>query len=646
MKKQIQLMVQMLFKGLKVDMAYTIVVILVITSMFSTPLILGSIKNRVYVAIKDQIEKENNARELSIHLADSSGRHQLNDAFIQQLKSRFPQYNIVGNHKHVVMIEGPEGNQLQTLQILVPHDPRTEAFQIRPGIPDNFGPFDIVVSDSLGQLLYGDNWDLLWSKDFNTFKGEPLKLYINDIPLKGKFNIVARQTSFGRRIFANANTGIEIEKYTMGLGSEKLGLPNDPKLIPYSLPKIQSSKCFVVFSKNSCTQQQQETIVKRIKAENYYIQKTQAISDHTDQYDVTLTQINEFGGKVKIIETKGNCFSGLAHQVELCSDAAIFSNVSFETNIVSNSGKSKKNIIIQSLCSRMYELLPGIKEMMNQHGGMRITFEKNGITQRGIEMIAPSSSNIKLGSASLRLGDKALPAFITGYYESEDINAPFFSTDYAVQRLQHVADGIAIYQHGDPPLFMPTQPKIDYDEVLFYANQLEEVKPLYHQIQSFIPDYRVEYQIFAISKLERQDKRLSTLFALTMILSILFIIFSVGALAKINVDKRKRQMAQLFLLGFSKWYVSTLIVSEYLVLTLAASLASIGVGSGVFFIARNFIQSTGVKQSTDFTTIINAMAIDPGAFINVFAIVVIFTSIVSGFAAYYASKSDPVELLD
>jgi len=65
----------------------------------------------------------------------------------------------------------------------------------------------------------------------------------------------------------------------------------------------------------------------------------------------------------------------------------------------------------------------------------------------------------------------------------------------------------------------------------------------------------------------------------------------------------------------------------------------------VFAVARHFLQSAE-QRVTDFTTIVNSMTLDVGAFTNVFLIVVSLTILVASVAAYYASKSDPVELLD
>jgi hypothetical protein len=116
LSNRINLLIHLLAQGLRVDWAYSFVVILVIAALFSSPLILGSIKNNVYVALKNQVEKENNAREITIQQAENQP---LDRQFVSNLRSKYPN-QIVGNLKSVVMIEGTAGAQIQTLQTLVP----------------------------------------------------------------------------------------------------------------------------------------------------------------------------------------------------------------------------------------------------------------------------------------------------------------------------------------------------------------------------------------------------------------------------------------------------------------------------------------------------------------------------------------------
>ncbi|HDN27100.1 MAG TPA: ABC transporter permease [Thioploca sp.] len=643
------LLIELLIQGVRVDLSHTIVVVLVITALFSTPLILGSIKNRVYVAVKEQVEKENNAREITIQQAYADIQYNLDNDFIKQLQSTYPQYQhqIVGNHKPVIMVEGPAGSQIQTLQTLIPDDPRTDALQIRPRVPPDFGLFDVIISNSLGELLYGKTeWDKLWNQDSTQFSGGLLTLSINDIPLQGQFRVVARQTMLGRKIYASTQLGLELKKYSVGLGSKPLKLPVVEDQIQYSLPKFETMHCILEFPNERCDAEQQTKILKRLRAENFQVKESSHFLANINRFQVTLTKVDELEGSVNIQPTKGNCAARLSHHVQSCSSVvAVTPKIALETTLMKKPVQPR-TIQLSGITSQSYELLPEIQAMADQHGGRQLDFWADGISEKGIEMVVPYDADIKLGKAQLQVADALIPAFITAYYQCpEGMDCPFYTTPLAVFRLQNVAEGVATFEQRNPPLFMPVNPRIDYDEVLFYANQVEEVKPVFQQLKQALSGYKVSYNIYAINKLERQDKRLSTLFNLTVVLSVMFILLAVGALAKSNVDRRRRQMAQLFVLGYSKSYVGLLLVCEYVLLTVLASVAAIGVGGSVFAVARHFLQSAE-QRVTDFTTIVNSMTLDVGAFTNVFLIVVSLTILVASVAAYYASKSDPVELLD
>jgi hypothetical protein len=648
--KNLKLSISLLFNGVRVDAAYSIVVVLVITAMFSTPLILGSIKNRVYVALKQQIEKENNAREITIQQANEDVRYNLDKSFLETLQAKYPEYRITGNHKQVVMIEGPRRSQVLTMQTLALNDPRTQGLQIKPNIPDNFELFDLIISDSLGKLLYGKEWDSLWSEDGTKFTGQPLILTYNDYRLTGEFRVVARQTAVGRKIYSSEHLGRLLARYSLGLGASKIGLPIEKELVPYSLPKFGTDKCELCFPEDQCDHEKQDKIVKRLEAENYGIQQQQTNMQGVDKFLVSMTRMIQREGNVEIKPTKADCSDRLSHHLEPCPGTTITPLISINPILEQQTADKLESIPVHifGISSGAYDLLPGIDEMMNQQGGNKINFGVDGITTRGIEIVAPYGKGIELGALTIKLSENIyLPGFVTAYYKCSDSEeCLFYATPIAVFRMQNVIDGSVTFSRGNPPAFLPVNPRIDYDEVLFYANSLEQVRPVFNELKKKLPEYGVEYQVYAIKKLERQDQRLATLFNLTVVLSIIFIIFAVGSLAKINIDRRRRQMAQLFILGYSKLFVSILLIFEYIILTIIASGMAIIVGSGVFAAARHYLQSSADQRSTDFTTIVESMTLDIGAFVNVFLIVLTLTILVAGYAAYYASKSDPVELLD
>lgn len=646
---------QLLVQGTRVDLSYSAIVILVITAMFSTPLMLGSIKNKVYVAVKAQAEKENNAREITIRLGSSFNiQYNLDNAFLKRVKDTYPQFQIVGNHKHQVLIEGPAGSEIRTLQTLVPNDPRTEFLHIRPLIPDNFGLFDVVISNSMGQLLYGtEQWNKLWETDATQFTGKPLKLSLSStgLPIQGEFRVVARQMTPGLKIYANTQIGICLEKYSMGLGCSEhpeLGLPAIPKYVVHSLPPFATMHCTVQFLNEQCEPEQQQRMIDRLKAKNYLIEKEPSRVAQITQFQVTLTNVEELETGVQIVPTTGNCEDRLYHHLEICPSSAVIPKIALETVLKTNSIPSR-TIQAIGISETAEDLLPGIQEMKNQQGGRGINFDEDGISKRGIEIVAPYNQGVRLGeSVHLQVAETSIPAFVLAYYQClKASECPFYMNAEMVFRLQNVKDGVVtLDEQYSPPLFLPVNPSVDYYEILFYANQLEEVKGLVRQLRGNFPGYDIDYHSHAIDKVERSDKRLSSLFTLTVALSIFFTIFTVGALAKNNIDRRKRQMAQLFILGYSKSFVSLLLVCEYVFLTVIASVAATMISSGVFTMARNFLQSTSDAGMKELNTIIASMSLDYDAFISVFILVVLLTTLVAGYAAYYASKSDPVTLLD
>lgn len=634
---------KLLIQGLVVDGAYSFVVILVIAALFATPLTLGSIKNRVYVAVKVQVEKENNAREVTIQQADNVP---LDQAFVNDLRAKYP-YKMVGNMKSVIMVEGSNSAQIQTIQTLVSDDPRTEALQIMPTIPPDFEIFDLVVSDQLGELLYGkEEWYQLW--DTGEFTGMPLTLAVNDIPLAGEFKVRARQTTPGQKIYASEKLGVCLKRYAIGLGCETVGLPLVPEQVQYSLPKFETGQCFLDFPINDCDSEQQEKIVKRLKAENFQIEEIQFLVTEINRYQVTLTKFNESKGEIEPI--KGDCEQRLSHHLQVCPYTIITPKISMDVNLVQDTG-TQKTIQLSGITSQSYELLPGLAEMTSQWGGKELNFWSESIPEGGIEMIAPYNVNTSLGMTELAVKGTSMPAFITAYYSCpENRDCPFYAKADMVFRLQNVNDGAVLFKFNNEglPGFYPTeeQLRIDYDEVLFYAPVVEEVETLHKMLETALPGYNVQYNIYGIEKLKRQNHRLSTLFNLTLWLSVLFILLAVGALAKINVDRRRRQMAQLFVLGYSKFYVSLLLIFEYVSLTVLASILAIGVSWTIFQSASYYLQAAAGQTSTEFSTIVNAMSLDINAFSIVFMIVLSLTIVVASIAAFFASKSDPVELLD
>ncbi len=195
---------------------------------------------------------------------------------------------------------------------------------------------------------------------------------------------------------------------------------------------------------------------------------------------------------------------------------------------------------------------------------------------------------------------------------------------------------------------MPAGIGTEYDEVLVYVPEVEQVEAVSDQLRARYPGYNVQYNVAALDKLRRQDSRLSALFNLTIVLSALFIVLALGALARINIERRSRQMAQMLILGFSRTFVRRLVVAEYLLLTAASALASLGLTAILCLAARTLLRSTTGESAADhgFQVIIESMNVDPGAFLQVFAVVAVCTWLIAVSSARTAARTNPLTVLD
>ncbi len=430
-------------EGLRAHWQHGVVVVLVVAGMLSTPLALGSIRNRVYSTVKTQIEKENSACEISLQPA-SEGAPPLDRNRVAEIERRFPGLEVVGNHKLQVSVEGPEGADALTFQTLEPRDPRSLPLQISPPIPHDFGLTDLVVSDTLGALLYGPAWETLWSSESGEFSGPPLSVRINDLSLAAKFRVVARRRLPGRGLYGSQEAGAVLRCFSHGLGAPALGLPPG---------------------------------------------------------------------------------SGLS----------------------TASG-------------------PGF-----------------GTTRRGV----------------------LLPERDAACGEHQASPAPF-------------------------------------DEVLAYVESAEQVEGTSRELRALFPGYEVRYNVLALEKLGRQDARLTTLFRLTLVPSTVFLVLVLAVLARLDLERRRRRLAQMLILGFSRRLVRRLVVAEHLLLTVLASATAYGLTAALCRVARALLEgSSGDASGRDFQMIVDSMSVDPRAFLVVFAIVAACTWGIAILTAHRVAKSGP-----
>jgi FtsX-like permease family len=639
---------EILLKGQQVDWKYSLVVVLVITGMFATPLALGSIRNRVYVAVKAQIEKENNAREVSLQVAREEAPP-LDDEVVTALEARFPGLDAVGNHKLVVSVEGQQGADLLTLQTLVPNDPRTVPLQIVPGVPAEFGMADLVVSDALGRVLYGQAWDQLWSAGTGNFRGDPLSLRINDLPLRPAFRVVARRRLPGRGLYGSSRLGAALRRYTQGFGAPELGLPLDEGLAEYSLPRLTASRCVLLLPHDdpSCAGEGREQLFRRLGELQLEVEpEAGGYFPPVPGYDrwlVRLTEIEDQEGKAVMRETGGSCREILAPQlVTRCGSAVVLPELTLDLT-ARRAGDEPFAARIAGADPTLLDLLPEATRLQDLRGAAPPSADG------AFDLAVPVESGLRLGEAlDLQVAGTLVPARVQRFYACAGTEpCPLFADPLSVFRLENLAQGTIRLASREPLAFVPAASAPEYDEILAYVARVEEVEAVSRKIQSLYPGYTVQYNVAALDKLRRQDSRFSALFSLTIVLSALFLVLALSALSQINIERRRRQIAQMLILGLSRAFVRRLVVGEYLFLTGVSSLAALGLTSLLCLTARSLLHSTlGDGAGRDFQVIVDAMGVDPRAFFQVFAVVAACTWAIALLSAWRAAQSDPLKLLD
>ncbi len=640
----VRIFVELLLKGQQVDWKYSLVIVLVITGMFSTPLALGSIRNRVYAAVKEQIEKENNAREVSIQLARDDAPP-LDQQLISGLQARFPDLQAVGNHKLVVSVEGPEGADFLTLQTLVSDDPRQDPLGIIPALPEDFGLTDLVVSDALGRLLYGGSWDSLWTDE--GFQGPPLELRINELSVTKPLQAVARRTLPGRGLYGSQDLGVALRRFTRGFGSAELGLPVDPGLVAHALPRLAATSCIVLLDEAdpTCDDVGRDRLLRRFRELQLEVDLEPSLDlpsiEGYQPLRVPLTELLDEGDRVVRREILGDCEEALAlHLVESCSSAFAWSEINVRLQL-ERSGGLLSSAEIMAAPAAVRAMLPGRRELADQRG---VAPPRQG----SLGLTVAASSKLELAEeVSLRVGAKWLGARVEGFYRCpETDNCPAFADPKASFRLQNLQAGTIELISRDPLTYIPANLNDEFDEVLVYVPRVEEVEAVSKELRSLYPGTNVQYNIAALDKLQRQNSRLSTLFNITIVLSALFIVLAIGALARINIERRSRQMAQMLLLGFSRRFVRFLIVAEYLFLTTLSSVAALGLTAFFCAVARCILGSSANNAERGFRVIVQSMNVDTKAFLQVFFVVAVCTWFVALLSARKAASTDPLNLLD
>ncbi len=636
---------ELLVKGQQVDWKYSLVMILVITGMFSTPLALGSIRNRVYAAVKEQIEKENNAREISLLVA-SGDAPRLDERVVKDLMHRFPELQVVGNHKLVISVEGPEGADFLTLQTLAPGDPRSDWLRIVPELPIDFGLTDLVLSDTLGRLLYGSDWDDLWAG--GEFLGPPLSLRVNDLEITTDFTVVARRTAPGRGLYGSQDLGSALRGYTSGFGAIELGLPTDPQLVEHALPRLATAGCVVLLDERdpTCDAERRGQLSRRLLELQYRVEsgptrRLPAITGYR-VLGFALGEAVDEGAQTVRREIEGDCRALLApHLVDRCGSAVVLPDLAVELTLERASGEAR-TVTVAAVTRDVRRLLSGARQPVERHG----TTPPSADSLPGLTVA--TASGLELAEeVNLRLAGDWLPARIDGFYSCPEGNpCPAFADPMTTFRLHNLQQGAVEIFSRDPLIFIPAHRGTEYDEVLAYVPEVEQVEAVSEVLRGLLPGISVQYNLAALDKLRRQDSRLSALFNVTIVLSALFIVLALGALALINVERRRRQVAQMLILGFSRRFVGRLIVAEYLLLTTLSSLASLGLTALLCGAARRFLSAAAGGTERGFEVIVQSMSVDGSAFLQVFAVVALCTWLIAQVTARRATGADPLHLLE
>ena len=630
-----------LIQGQKIDWKYSLVVIFIITGLISTPFIFGSIRNNAYEVHVQQMEKEYNVREISI--LNQNEKQVLDDTVKGKVIANFPAVKVIGNTKRYVRVIGSNRAVYLTANIITINDPRSDNLQIQGGTPKNFGIRDIIISDDLGRLLYGKKlWDKSWVN--NKFNGEPLSIEFAEVLLSGKFNVVARQKKLGRAIYLHPLAGKELRQYSNGYGAPSFNLPPNPELVQLGLPKIKSLSCLITFPDTStCPEDKQNKLLQRL-VDHHHEVNTQGdflpilTKNRYSQKSIFLKTIISSDSDIKIKSITGDCSSFLdSHVFSYCKDAIITPEFQF------NIGMDNETVKLIGVNAEVAEVL--LKDL-NKNKKEKLFSNETFINKGYIPIISGDKTSLEKGQTiNFTIRDEKIRGEVISKYNCKADNCPFLMPTKSIFRLINISDGLISISSRSPVIFQPIRLENEYDEILVYAPSIDKVKIISNQLTEFLGDnYSISYQKHNIIKLERDNERLTKLFHVTMISAIIFLVISLGSLSVINIERRRRQIAQMLILGFSRAFIKRLIIGEYLLLTTIASLFSVAISWGLFTSLRFILSSNTDDKNSE--QMIQAMNIDFNAFVTVFGVAILSTLLVAFLSANHASKTDPVNLLD
>jgi hypothetical protein len=641
--------------GQRVDWQYSLIMILIIGGLICTPLILGSIRDRAYQVHKREVEITNNAREILITSSGERSKAQFDDDFVARLAAAEPQAAVLGNFRVAITPQGPKGASLVgSAQALVRGDPRIDVFDVESASPDGLDIRDLVLSEGLGRRLYGaEAWNTAWPD--GRFTGPPLRLNYADSWLAGDFQVVGRQKR-GEGMFFSPLLGVELRSISDGLGSSELAIPPKTELVAVSLPKLRTGMCVLRMPKTDiCPEEVRQGLDLDLRSRQHGIAEGSLIdgflpAEEGASLTVNMVEMRELPGETVFQPAAANCADVIGPILaNRCQQATFMQLVTASVKLrQAGTDEEAANVELLGLSPEMFALM--MPRLGIEPGGAPRIMPKSLETSGAIQLIAPASAGLNPDTPyQIETAGVTFPARVPALYPCK-AGCRIFTDLESAFRLNNLAEGLIEVASTDPLILRPKRSKIQYDEVLVYPSTVEEVLDLSKRLEARLgKDYTVQPKYNIINNLKRDNARLSAVFLVTLVFAIVFLLLSLSALSKINVDRRNRQMAQLLILGVSRWFVRLLVLFEYLFITALAALFALGVSAFLCYGLRTLILGGYLGEmpnDASFQRVVNAMEIDPVMFGELSAVVIVCSFVVAAVVAMYASKANPIELLD
>ena len=645
----------LLIRGQRVDWQYSLIMMLIIGGLICTPLILGSIRNRAYEVHKREVEISANAREVQVSGTGERSKAVFDDALVAKLGAAEPGSFALGNFTFVISAQGPGSyTQIPRANALVRNDPRIQVFDIVIAAPEGLGFKDVVLSDSLGWTLYGrEAWDAAWAG--GRFQGPPLRLFFNDTELPGEFRVVGRQKRGKESFYFSQQLGAELRSFSDGLGSLVLKLPPSRDLVQNRLPKLATGACMVRLpAADVCPEEARQGLRRDLLGRQHVLAEGSPVDtflapDQGASVTVQMMERSDRPGTAEYMPAIANCRDLIWPVIaKRCSQAAAMQIATARVSLLAPGSEAGVPTEIFGLSPEMLALM---QPQLNIDAGATAAIVPKSLDEGGIvQLVVPASSGLALGaSAEIVAGSVPVRGLVSATYRCEGACLTFADIE-STFRLANLVDGLAEPISTDPFLLRPKHSKVEYDEMLVYASSVDGVPALKSKLKSLLrSDGTVKINYSAINAINRDNARLSAVFLVTGVFALVFLFLSLSALSKINIDRRNRQMAQLLIMGVSRWFVRWLVLCEYLVITAFSAGFAFLVSYSLCSALRALILGGYLGEMPDdasFKRVVNAMDIDPGMFGLIAGSVIVCSSIVAAVVARYASRADPIDLLD